>query len=138
MMKNPAAAVQTRFRTCTLKKTRDNTDIPPNAHQQAKVQRLDPGRSAIWPHTSPPMNDIICISAPKPKLAENVSPRCIITVGIQPVRPKMQNRLRNADSQIASVVRRYLAVSNTAAGLPDGRGCAADRLAPAYNAARSG
>ena len=94
------------FRTCTLKKTSDNTEIPPSAHQQAKVQRLDPIRSAIWPHTSPPMKDIICISAPKPKLAANNSPRCIITVGIQPVRPKMQNKLRNAASHIVKVIRR--------------------------------
>lgn len=59
---------------------------------------------------------MICITAPKPKLAEKVSPRCIMTVGIHPVRPKMQNRLRNADSQIESVVRLYLAVSRTATG----------------------
>src|ERR1700745_1707717 len=105
MMKNPAAAVHTRFRTCTLKNTRDNTEIPPNAHQQANIQRLDPVRSAICPHTSPPMKDMTCISAPKPKLVENDSPRCIITVGIQPVRPKMQNKLRKAPSQLVRVTR---------------------------------
>src|ERR1700730_13657591 len=105
MMKNPAAAVQTRFRTCTLKKTNDNTEVPPNAHQQAKVQRLDPVRSAICPHTSPPMNDIICIRAPKPKPAAKDSPRCIITVGIQPVRPKMQNKLRKAEGSDAELTK---------------------------------
>ena len=52
-----------------------------------------------------------------------VSPRCIITVGIHPVRPKMQNRLRNADAQIASVVRRYFAWSSTATELTASSGC---------------
>jgi hypothetical protein len=58
-----------------------------------------------------------CITAPKPKLAEKVSQRCIMMVGIQPERPKTQNRLRNADSQIESVMRRYFWVSRTATGL---------------------
>ncbi len=60
---------------------------------------------------------MICITAPKPKLAEKVSPRCIMMVGIHPERPKTQNRMRNADSQIDSVVRRYFWVNRTATGL---------------------
>ena len=106
MTKKPAAATETKLTIRMLNGISTSTARPPIAHHVESTPRLVPRRSARWPQVSPPRNDITCISAPKPKLAANVSPRCIITVGIQPVSPKMQNRLRNAAVQIVSVLRR--------------------------------
>src|SRR5258708_13446334 len=88
--------------------TRESTTRPPIAHQVAISPRLLPDLSTRCPSTRAPTNDMICISAPKPKLAAKVSPRCIITVGIHPETPTLQNRLRNADAQTPNVARRYL------------------------------
>jgi len=78
----------------------------PNHHQRTNIPRLDWRRSARAPQTIPPINDMICMRAPKPKLAANVSPRCIMTVGIHPERPNIQNKLKNDAAHTASVVRR--------------------------------
>ena len=67
---------------------------------------LETGDAPLINVPTPDENDMICINAPNPKLAAKVSPRWIMTVGIHPERPKMQNRLRKAVAQIAIVVRR--------------------------------
>src|SRR6267378_7548273 len=95
------------------------TATPPRVHQSASKGRPSPKRSTRCPTASAPTKEAICSKAPKPKLDAKVSPRCIITVGIHPDSPKMQNRLRNAATQIAIVVRRYLGRSSAAIEFPE-------------------